>query len=145
MRNRIAAQFCLVIYIIAAVGGLFDAGCCYEHTAHLAGTDTNHQHVHSRNQLAIHSFIHASLLTDHDFLTSPCCCCVYPGHDVVELSAHVVTNHRGSSDFSIGLSPTVLHAVNDLRTTTNGEMRVPPECLQTMHAFLSLDTIVLLI
>jgi hypothetical protein len=145
VRSRITARFCLVIYIIAAVGGLFDAGCCYEHTAHLAGTDTFHEHVHSRNQLAIHSFIHASLLMDQDVLTSPCCCCVYPGHDVVELSTYVVTNHRSWSDFSIRLGPTVLHAVNDVRTTTNGGMRVPPECLQTMHAFLSLDTIVLLI
>jgi hypothetical protein len=144
VRSRIAAQFCLVIYIIASVGGLFDAGCCYEHTAHLAGTDTNHEHVHSRNQLAIHSFIHATLLTDHDFLTSPCCCCVYPGHEVVELSAHVLTNHRGWSDFSIRLGPTVLSAVNDLQTTNIG-MRATPEGLQSLHAFLSLRTIVLLI
>ena len=144
MRSRIAAQFCLIIYIIASVGGLFDAGCCYEHTAHLAGTDTVHEHVHSRNQLAIHSFIHAALLTDHDFLTSPCCCCVYPGHDVVELSAHVLTNHRSWSDFSIGLSPTVLSAVDNLQTSNIG-MRVPPGRLQTLYGLLSLHTIVLLI
>jgi hypothetical protein len=144
VRSRIAAQFCLIIYIIASVGGLFDAGCCYEHTAHLAGTATAHEHVHSRNQLAIHSFIHAALLMDHDFLTSPCCCCVYPCHDVVELSAHVFTNHRSWSDFSIGPDPTALHAVNDIRTT-NAERRVPAERLQSLHAFLSLHTVVLLI
>ena len=144
MRSRITTQFCLVIYIVVAVGGLLDAGCCYEHTAHLAGTDTVHEHVHSRNQLAIHSFIHAALLMDHDFLTSPCCCCVYPGHDVVELTVHILPNCRSWSDFSIRLGPTVLSAVNDLQTTNIG-MRVPPERLQSLHAFLSLRTIVLLI
>ncbi len=108
----------------------------------LAEHDAVHEHVHSKNQLALHSFIHTALLTDRLFLASPCCCCVYPGHEEAELSDHVLTSHRNSSDSSIRLSPAVLSAVNDLQPGNNG-MRVPPEGLQSLSTLLSIHTIVL--
>ena len=144
VRSRITARFCLVIYTLAALGGIFDVGCCHDHAAHLAGADAVHEYVHSRNRLVVHSFIHAALLAEQSSLASPCCCCVYPGHEEAELSTHVLTNHRNWSDFSIWLSPAVLSAVNDLGSTNAG-MRVPPEHLQSLPAFLSTHTIVLLI
>ncbi len=144
LKTRIIARLILVAYTLAAFGGVFDVGCCHDHAGRLAEHDAIHEHVHSRNQLAVHSFIHTALLTEQRFLASPCCCCVQPGREAAELADHVFTSHRGWSDFSIRLSPAILSLVNDLRSTNTG-IRFQPEGLQSLPSLLSIHTIVLLI
>ena len=143
LKTNIIAWLILVTYTLAAFGVVFDVGCCHDHVGRLAEHDAIHEHVHSKNQLAVHSFIHTALLTDQRFLTSPCCC-VYPGNEGTELSDHVLTNHRSWSDFSIGLSLAVLSAVTDFQATNTG-MSGPPDGLQSLPAFLSIHSIILLI
>jgi hypothetical protein len=143
LRTRIIARMILVTYALAAFGGVFDVGC-RDHVGRLGEDHAIQEHVHSKNQLAVHSFIHTALLTDQCFLASPCCCCVYPGNEEADLPDHVLTNHRSWPDFSIRLCLAVLPPVNDLRPTNTG-MRVPPDGLQSLPVFLSIHTIVLLI
>lgn|GEM_PF-4671545 len=145
LRTRIIARLILVTYTLAAFGGLFDTGCCHDHAGRLGEDHAIHEHVHSKTQLAVHSFVHTALLTDQRFLASPCCCCVYPGHEEAQLADHALTtNHRSWSDFSSRLSPAVLSAVNDLQPGTTG-MRVSPDGRQSLSTLLSIHTIVLLI
>jgi hypothetical protein len=143
LRTRVIARLILVTYALAAFGGVIDVGCCHNHVERLAEDHAIHEHVHSKNQLAVHSFIHTALLTDQRFLTSPCCC-VYPGNEEANLPEHVLTTHRSWADLSIGSSPVVLSAVNDLRPTNSGNY-FAPEGLESLPAFLSIHTIVLLI
>jgi hypothetical protein len=143
LRTRSIARLILLTYALSAFGVVFDVGHCHDHVGRLGEDHAISEHVHSKNQLAVHSFIHTALLTDQRFLASPCCC-YYSGKEEAELPDHLLTSHRSWLDFSISLSPAVISAVNDLRPTSSG-IRVPPEVIESLPTFLSIHTVVLLI
>ncbi len=143
LRTRFTAKLILVTYALSVLGAVFEVGYCHDHVGRLGEDHAIREHVHSKNQLAVHSFIHTALLTDQRFFASPCCC-VYSGKEEAELQDHLLTSHRSWLDFSITLSPAVISAVNDIRPTNIG-IRVPPEVLESLPTFLSMRTIVLLI
>ena len=88
LRIRSIAKFILVTYAVSAFGMVFDAGHCHDHVGRLGEDHAICEHVHSKNQLAVHSFIHTALLTDQRFLASPCCC-VFSGKEEAVLQDHL--------------------------------------------------------
>ncbi len=143
MKLRSIARFVLIVYTFAAFGALLDVGYSHDEATILAQANGASEHVHSKHQHSIHTFVHSASLSDKLFLSLPCCCCVCPGHEDSELPAHALTSHGRWSDFSL-LIPAIFSLAIELEAE-DPEIFFPLQFLQPAPTLVSITTVMLLI